>query len=136
MPAKGSDTEVKSVEIGAETWVMATRKMMTSTSLDSTRARTNIAHLLIQPFAASQEEPENANGASAMATRSRALRTSKESHTIAAAAIASPARKMMRTAPTPGAAIVMPPRPATRIEILPPMESTVSPAAWMMPMQS
>ncbi len=117
------------MEIGAETCVMETKKITTSTNLDKINARTNIAHLPIHPFAASHDEPENANGASTTATSSRALRISSDSHTIAAEPIANPARKIIRIAPTPGAAIVSPVSPSTRAATLAPIVSVVSPAA-------
>ncbi|WP_033498326.1 hypothetical protein [Bifidobacterium psychraerophilum] len=85
--------------------------------MDRINASTNIAHILAYLFAASHEDLENANGASTIATSSRALRRRRGSQTIASATIASPARKMTRIAPTPGEAIVMLVRPATSAAI-------------------
>ena len=48
---------------------------------------------------------------------------------IAAALIARPAMKIVMIAPTPGAAMLMPTRPAARRAILSPIDSVVSPAA-------
>ncbi|AJO56850.1 hypothetical protein BF96_00115 [Micrococcus luteus] len=115
---------------------MATRNIKTRTSLEQISAMTNIAHLPIHPLLASHDAPENARGANTIATSNSALRTSSDSHTIAAAAIAKPARKIVMIAPTPGAAMLIPTRPAARRVILSPMDAVVSPAAWMTPTQS
>src|SRR5690625_4439404 len=135
-PASGSAMFDRSALIGADTWVTATSRITTSTSLDNTSAMTNIAHLEIQPRVASQEAPENANGASTTATSSSALRMSSESHTMAAAAMAKDARKIVRIAPTPGAPTFSAVSPATRIAILSPIVSVVSTAAWMITIRS
>ena len=135
-PARGSAILDKSPSIGADTWVTATSRITTSTSLERMSATTNIAHLEIQPRVASQEAPENANGAKTTATSRSALRTSRLSQTIAAAAMAKAARKMVKIAPTPGAPTFSAVNPATRIAILSPIVAVVSPAAWMMPTES
>ncbi|MPM30981.1 hypothetical protein SDC9_77534 [bioreactor metagenome] len=135
-PASGSAMFDRSASIGADTWVTATSRMTTSTSLESTKATTNIAHLEIQPRVASHEAPENANGARTTATSRSALRMSSDSHTIAAAAMARAARKMVRIAPTPGAPTFSAVSPATSRAILSPIVAVVSPAAWMMPTES
>ena len=80
---------------------MATRNITTRTSLEQISAMTNIAHLLIHPRLASHDAPEKARGANTMATSSSAFLTSRESQTMAAAAIARPAEDVM-IAPTPG----------------------------------
>jgi hypothetical protein len=51
-------------------------------------------------------------------------------------AIASPARKMVRIAPTPGAAMLIPISPAAMSAILSPIEAVVSPAACTIPRHS
>ena len=122
--------------IGAATWVIATRNITTSTSLEQISATTNIAHLLIHPLVASHDEPDRARGANTIATSSSALRTSSESHTIAAEVIASPARKIVMIAPTPGAAMLIAVSPPARIVIFSPIDSVVSPAAWTIPTHS
>ena len=94
---------------------------------------TNIAHFGIHPRVASQENPDRARDANTIATSRRALRTSNGSHTTAAAVIASPARKVVMIAPTPGAAMLVAARSPARMVILSPMDSVVSPAAWTIP---
>lgn len=49
-PASGSLIEDRSPSMGAATWVMATRNITTSTSLEQISATTNMAHLLIHPL--------------------------------------------------------------------------------------
>ena len=130
----GSLIDARSASMGADTWVTATRNITTRTSLEQTRATTNIAHFPIHPRLASQDAPLNASGANTTATSSSALRTSRESHTMAAAVIARPAMKMVMIAPTPGAAMLMPTSPAASSAILSPIDSVVSPAACTIPM--
>ncbi len=52
------------------------------------------------------------------------------------ASVADPIAGIVMIAPTPGAAMLIPTRPAASRAILSPMLSVVSPAAWMIPMQS
>ena len=63
---------------------------------------TNMAHFPIHPRVASHEAPLKASGANTAATSRSAFLTRRDSHTIAAAVIATPARKMVIIAPTPG----------------------------------
>ncbi len=136
IPAMGSLIDARSASMGAETWVIATRNITTSTSLEQISATTNIAHFPIHPREASQDAPLNASGANTIATSSSAFRTRRESQTMAAAVIASPAMKIVMIAPTPGAAMLIPTRPATMRAILSPIDSVVSPAAWTIPKHS
>src|SRR5690625_3337024 len=117
IPAIGSGIDAKSRSIGAETWVTATRKITTSTSFEAIRAMTNAAHLVNHPLVASQDAPDRAMGANTIATNRSALRMRRLNQTIAAALIASPARKIVMIAPTPGAAILIPTSPAASREI-------------------
>ena len=110
-PAIGSLIDARSSSIGAETWVIATRKITTSTSFDKIKAITNVAHFPNQPLVASHETPARAMGANTIATSSSALRIRSENHTIAAALMARPARKIVTIAPTPGAAMLIPATP-------------------------
>ena len=98
-PAMGSLTEARSPSMGEAAWVIATRNITTRTSLEAINATTNIAHLLIHSRDASHDAPENASGANTIATGSRALRTSRDNQTMAAALIANPARKIVMIAP-------------------------------------
>ena len=99
-PAMGSLMDARSSSMGAETCAIATRKMTTRTSLEKIRAITKAAHLANQPLVASHVAPASATGPNTMATSSSALRMSRETHTIAAALMARPARKMVMIAPT------------------------------------
>ncbi|KJL29677.1 hypothetical protein RL72_00307 [Microbacterium azadirachtae] len=135
-PAIGSLMEARSRSIGWETWAMATRNTTTRTSLDRIRASTKVAHLPNQPRVASHDAPARATGANTIATSRRALRTSRENHTIAAAEIARPAKKMVMIAPTPGAAMLMPASAPPSRAILSPMSCMELPVAWTMPMHS
>ncbi|TVS24863.1 hypothetical protein EKI51_04290 [Corynebacterium sanguinis] len=135
-PAIGSEMDARSASMGAETWPMATRKITTRTSLEKMRAMTKVAHLANHPLVASHVAPARATGPNTMATSSRALRMSSENHTIAAALIASPARKIVRIAPTPGAVMLMVARPAARSPIWVPIPSIVLPVAWTIPTAS
>ena len=65
IPAMGSLIDARSVSMGAETCVIATRNITTSTSLEQISATTNIAHFPIHPREASHEAPEKASGANA-----------------------------------------------------------------------
>ena len=136
IPAIGSAMDAKSRSMGAETWVIATRKITTSTSFEAMSAITNAAHLVNQPLVASQLLPERAMGANTIATNSSALRISRLNQTIAAALMARPARKIVMIAPTPGAVILMPTRPAASRAMRSPMPAIVLPVAWTMPMVS
>src|SRR5690625_1588439 len=95
IPAIGSAMDAKSRSMGAETWVIATRKITTSTSFEAIRAMTKAAHLVNHPLVASQLLPESAIGANTIATNRSALRMRRLNQTIAAALIASPARKIV-----------------------------------------
>jgi hypothetical protein len=85
---------------------------MTSTSFDTISALTREAHLPNHPFVASHVIPAIATGPNTTATRSKAFRMRRENHTIAAAEIARPAKKIVMIAPTPGAATLIPVSPA------------------------
>ncbi len=122
--------------MGAETWATATRKITTSTNLEAIRAMTKLAHLENQPFVASHVAPASATGPKTTVTSSSALRISRENHTIPAAEMARPAKKMVTTAPTPGAAMLMVVSPAASRAIRPPMDSMVLPVACTIPMAS
>src|SRR5699024_5284587 len=136
IPAMGSAIEARSASMGAEIWVMATRKITTSTSLEKIRATTKVAHLENQPFVASHEAPARAMGAKTTATSSSAERMIRENHTIAAAVIMSPPRKMVRIAPTPGAVMLIASSPAASRAMRSPRDSMVLPLAWTIPMVS
>ncbi|KZE90482.1 hypothetical protein AVP41_00001 [Microbacterium sp. TNHR37B] len=122
--------------MGAETCAIATRKMTTRTSLEKIRAITKVAHLPNHPLVASHVAPASAIGPNTMATSSSALRMSRENHTIAAALMARPARKMVMIAPTPGATMLMAPNPAASRAIRSPIPSIVFPVACTIPTQS
>lgn len=126
-PAMGSLIDARSSSIGAETWVIATRKITTSTSFDRIKAITNVAHFPNHPLVASHENPARAIGANTIATSSSALRIRSENHTIAAALMARPARKIVTIAPTPGAAMLIPANPAASRVMRSPMDSIVFP---------
>ncbi len=135
-PAIGSEMEARSASIGAETCPIATRKITTRTSLEKIRAITNAAHLANQPFVASHVAPARATGPNTTATSSSALRISRENHTIAAADMARPAKKIVRIAPTPGPPMLMAPRATARSPIWVPIPSIVFPVACTIPTAS
>ena len=100
---------------------MASRKITTSTTLDTIIAITKVAHLPTQPRVWSQLDPASAMGAKTMAISSSALRTSRLIHTITAAPMARPATKIVTMAPAPGAATLRPPSPAASSAIRSPI---------------
>src|SRR5271155_3781299 len=93
IPATGFAIEDRSRPIGAFIWLIATRKITTTTSLETISATTKPAHLENQPRAASHDWPDSAIGASTTATSSSDLRISKLNQTIAAPVIARQPRK-------------------------------------------
>nr|BFF10406.1 hypothetical protein GCM10025699_17090 [Microbacterium flavescens] len=129
MPAIGSLIDARSASMGADTWATATRKMTTRTSFDKISATTNAAHFPNHPFVVSHAAPARAIGPKTIATRRSALRIRSENHTMAAALIARPARKIVTIAPTPGVAILIAASPATRRAIRSPMPAMVLPVA-------
>ena len=135
-PAIGWLTDSRSASIGAETWAVASRKITTSTTFERISAITKVAHLLTQLRVWSQLDPASAIGAKTIAISSSALRISRLIHTTTAAPMARPARKIVRIAPAPGAAMLMAPSPAARRAIRSPISSMLVPAALTMPMQS
>src|SRR5487761_1276730 len=88
IPATGFEIDDRSRFSGAFIWLIATRKITTTTSFETINATTNDAHLLNQPRAASHDWPDRATGASTTATSSSALRISRLNQTIAAPVIA------------------------------------------------
>ena len=115
---------------------MASRKITTRTTFERIKAITNVAHFPIQPRVWSHEAPAIAMGANTIAINNRALRTRRLIHTITAAPIAKPARKIVTIAAAPGATMLSPPRPPASSAIRSPICSIVVPAAWTIPMVS
>lgn len=136
MPEIGSEIEARSKSIGAASWLTATRMMTTTTSFEMMRAITKPAHFPNHPRVCSQTVPEKASGARTTTTRIRDLRISRLNHTIAAAAIAMKARKIIRMIPAPGAVSEIAVRPIISATSLSPSVLIVSPAAWTIPMVS
>ncbi len=136
IPAMGSVTAVRPASMGVATCVIATRNTTTSTSLETIRAIRNVTHFPIHPLVTSHDAPDSASGARTTVTRIRALRMSRENQTMPMAAIIRPARKIDTIAPTPGAAIFSPASAWLSRRSWLPIDSVVSPAAWMRPMHS
>src|SRR5690625_7842252 len=93
MPVIGSVTACRSALIGVAIWVIAMRNTSTSTSLETIRASRNAAHFPTHDRETSHADTENASGARLTTIRIHALLSNSENHTIATAAIISPARK-------------------------------------------